>query len=271
MESVSVEGEMSVRKITPAAYLLQAERLMEAKKYVQAAAQFRNILKIERLLPFDRLGAVNGLTRCYTELYKWPKALQLADKSLEAEPVQRIPYLIQYRIHQLNKQWGKAYDSLKAYYENLSEAGRASYDKEIDEKETLEQLGELATKAGHKHDAFLYLEEIYSEKKKGDDKDRYLLRKLLMISIELGKRERAVFYFNETFEKYLPNDLTDKLSAELEDYMSLFMTNKWYAYVADLYERLYEADPENAEYRRRLIVALSKTDRIERARNLIAI
>lgn len=272
MEFVNVDIEMSIRKITPAAYLLQAERLMEAKKYVQAAAQYRNILKIERLLPFDRLAAVNGLTRSYTEQYKWPKALQLTEKSIEAEPIQRIPYLIQYRIHQLNKQWGKAYTSLKAYFEYLGEPGRASYDKEIDEKETLEQLSELATKAGHKHDAFKYLEEIYAEQNNDNsEEDRHLLRKLLMISIELGKRERAVFYFKEIFEKHLPNDLTDRQAAELDDYMTLFMTNKWYAYVGELYERLYAADPQNAEYRRRLIVALSKTDRIERARKLIAI
>ena len=271
LESVNVDDELSFRKITPAAYLLQAERLMEAKKYVQAAAQFRNILKIDRLLPFDRLGAVNGLTRCYTEQYKWPKALQLAEKSIEAEPVQRIPYLIQYRIHQLNKQWGKAYNSLKAYFEYLNQPGRASYDKSIDEKETLEQLGDLATKAGHKQDAFKYLEKIYLEKKKGKDTDRHLLRKLLMISIELGKRERAIYYFNEIFEEHLPNELTGKQSAELDDYMTLFMTNKWYVFVSELYERLFDAEPENAEYRRRLIVALSKTDRLERARKLIAI
>ena len=270
MELVNVDVEMSIRKITPAAYLLQAERLMEAKKYVQAAAQYRNILKIERLLPFDRLAAVNGLTRSYTEQYKWPKALQLTEKSIEAEPIQRIPYLIQYRIHQLNKQWGQAYMSLKAYFEYLDQPGRASYDKEIDEKETLEQLSELATKAGHKHDAFKYLEEIYSEKKDKND-DRHLLRNLLMISIELGKRERAVYYFKEIFEEHLPDNLTDRLSAELDDYMTLFMTNKWYAYASELYERLYAAEPDNTEYRRRLIVALSKTDRLDRARKLIAI
>lgn len=270
MESVNMEDEVSIRKITPAAYLRQAERLMDAKKYVQAAAHYRNILKIERLLPFDRLAAVNGLTRSYTEQYKWPKALQLTGKSLEAEPVQRIPYLIQYRIHQLNKQWGKAYTSLKTYFEYLDQPGRASYDREIDEKETLEQLSELATKAGHKHDAFKYLEEIYSEKK-DESENRHLLRKLLMISIELGKREQAVYYFNEIFEEHLPDDLTDRLSAELDDYMTLFMTNKWYEYAGELYERLYAAEPKNTEYRRRLIVALSKTDRLERARKLIAI
>lgn len=266
---MDASDEMSVRKITPAAYLLQAEELMEARKYVQAAAQFRNILKIEKLLSFDRLGAVNGLTRCYTEQYKWPKALQLAGKSLEAEPVQRIPYLIQYRIHQLNKQWAKAYESLKAYFEYLNQPGRASYDKAIDEAETLEQLGELATKAGYKHEAFRYLEEIYSVQKKGDDMP--LLRKLLMTSIELGKRERAIYYFNEIFEDKLPTGLNHKFSSEMNDYMTLFMNNKWYVFAGDLYERLYTAEPENAEYRRRLIVALSKTDRLDRARKLIAI
>jgi hypothetical protein len=49
------------------------------------------------------------------------------------------------------------------------------------------------------------------------------------------------------------------------------MKNEWYAFVGELYERLYTAEPENAEYRRRLIVAFSKTDRIDRARKLIAI
>jgi hypothetical protein len=271
IDSISAEGELSVRKITPAAYLLQAERLMEDKKYVQAAAQYRNILKIERLLPFDRLGAVNGLTRCYTEQYKWPKALQLSEKSLEAEPYQRIPYLIQYRIHQLNKQWAKAYDSLKAYYEHLSQPGLASYDSAIDEKETLEQLGELASKAGHKHEAFRYLEEVYKDKQQEKIEDTHLLRKLLMFAIELGKREEAIYYFNEMFGEYLPDNLSDRQRVELDDYMSLFMTNKWYAFAGDLYERLYEAEPDNGEYRRRLIVAFSKTDRIDRARKLIAI
>lgn len=271
MESISVEDEMSVCTITPAAYLLQAERLMQAKKYEQAADRFRSIMKIEQLLPFDRLGAINGLSRCYADQYKWQKALQLTEESLEAEPVQRTPYLIQYRIHKLNKQWAEAYESLKAYLESMNRAGRASYDRAIDEKETLEQLGELAAKAGRKPDAFRYLEEIYDKQENGGDEGRHLLRKLLMISIELGKRERAIFYFQEIYEECLPDDLTDGQLAELDDYMTLFMTNSWYVYVADLYERLYTADPENAEYRRRLIVALSKADMLERARKLIAI
>jgi hypothetical protein len=92
-----------------------------------------------------------------------------------------------------------------------------------------------------------------------------------MFAIELGKREEAIYYFNEMFGEYLPDNLSDRQRVELDDYMSLFMTNKWYAFAGDLYERLYEAEPDNGEYRRRLIVAFSKTDRIDRARKLIAI
>lgn len=269
LEQINPDAEIAVRNAPPAAFLLKAEQLMVERKYVQAAAHYRNILKIEKLLPYDRLGAVNGLTRCYTEQYKWPKALQLTQKSLDAEPQQRIPYLIQYRIHQLNKEWAKAYDALKAYYEHVDKTGRASYDRAMAEEDVLEQLGELATKAGYKHDAFRYLEEIYSEKSAGEDK--HLLRKLLMIAIELGKREKAICYFNDMFEENLPGNITSKEKAWLDDYMTLFMNNKWYTFVGEIYEQLYAAEPENPEYRRRLIVAFSKTDRIERARKLIAI
>lgn len=268
LDQIDTDKEIAVLDAPPAAYLLKAEQLMMERKYVQAAAQYRNILKIEKLLPFDRLGAVNGLTRCYTEQYKWPKAMQLAQKSLDAEPVQRIPYLIEYRIHQLNKQWAEAYEALKLYYEHIDETGRASYDRAMPEEDVLEQLGELATKAGHKHDAFQYLEEIYSEKVTGDDK--HLLRKLLMVAIELGKRERSIYYFNKMFEQSLPDNLTSKEKLWLDDYMTLFMNNQWYTFAGEIYEELYKAEPENPEYRRRLIVALSKTDRIERARKLIA-
>lgn len=270
-EQVDPEIEMSYKKQTPSVHLLLAERLMEQRKYVQASAHYRNILKIEKLLTFDRLAAVNGLTRCYTEQYKWPKALKLADKSIVAEPAQRIPYLIQYRIHQLNKQWEEAYSSLKTYFGHLNISTRAGYDKSISEDETLELLSELASKAGFKEDAFDYLEEIYADKR--GDAGKGLLRKLLMFAIELQKRERAVFYFNQMFEDKIlkGRELSDRQESELNDYMTLFMQNQWYVFVADTYEQLYTANPANAEYRRRLIVALSKTNRIERARKLIAI
>lgn len=262
-------AEMSITNVSPKVYLVQGERLMEERKYVHAAAQYRKVLKAEKLLPFDRLGAVNGLARCYTEQYKWPKALHLVEKSIEAEPVQRIPYLIQFRIYQLNRQWADAYKALKGYQDQLNIPSRSTFDMAINEEETLSKLGELAIKAGLKKEAFEHLEELYSDKK--EKFDRKLLRKLMMLSIELENRERAAFYFNEIYKESFPFDLTEKQVTELNDYMTLFMNNGWFIFVAEIYEELYAKFSDNSEYRRRLIVALTKTNRMERARKLIAI
>jgi len=262
------EQELAIRNVPPKIYLLLGERLMDQKKYVQAAAQYRKVLKTEKLLPFDRLAAVNGLSRVYTEQYKWPKALQLTEKAIEAEPVQRIPYLIRFRIHQLNQQWAEAYNSLKEYYDRLNIPSRSSFDIAISEEETLVKLADLALKAGLKEEAFTYNEELYSGKK--EEGRQELLRVLLMLAIELGKRERAVHYFNETFRADLPADLSERQAEELNDYMTLFMNNGWYAFASEIYEELYAHNSNDAEYRRRLIVSFSKTDRLDRARKLIA-
>lgn len=268
LSRVDPEVEMSIRNVSPKVYLVLGERLMDERKYVYAAAQYRKLLKAERLLPFDRLGAVNGLARCYTELYKWPKALQLAEKSIEAEPAQRIPYLILFRIYQLNKQWTEAYNALKAYHKQLAMTSRSSFDMAMSEEETLAKLSELAMKAGQKEEAYEFFEEIYADK--GEKADKKILRTLMMLSLELEKRERAIFYFEEIFKGAFPDKMTGKQVDELNDYMTMFMQNGWYVYASEIYEELYTRFSDDAEYRRRLIVALSKTDRIEKARKLIA-
>lgn len=265
---VDSDAEMSIRNVSPKVYLVLGERLMDERKYVHAAAQYRKLLKAERLLPFDRLGAVNGLARCYTEQYKWPKAIHLAEKSIEAEPAQRIPYLILFRIHQLNKQWAEAYSALKAYHKQMGITSRSSFDIAMGEEETLNKLSEFAMKAGRKEEAFGFFEEMYADR--GEAAGEEILRSLLMLSIELEKREQAIFYFKELFKDAFPDKMTGKQIAGLNDYMTMFMQNGWYVFAAEIYEELYTKFSDDPEYRRRLIVALSKTNRIEKARKLIA-
>lgn len=265
---VDPEMEMSTRNVSPKVYLVLGERLMDECKYVYAAAQYRELLNAERLLPFDRLGALNGLAQCYTEQYKWPKALHLAEKSIEAEPAQRVPYLILFRIYQLNKHWSDAYIALKAYHKQMGETSRSSFDKAMSEKETLAKLGEFAMKAGEKEEAFEYFEEMYTDK--GEAADKELLRSLMMLSIELEKREKAIMYCGKIFESAFPDKMTGRQIVELNDYMTMFMQNGWYVYASEIYEELYKKFSDDDEYRRRLIVAFSKTNRIEKARKLIA-
>src|SRR5690625_2316192 len=71
---IQTEEELSGAAMSPQVHLLEGRRLYREKKYVHATAYFRRVLKREKLLPFDRLAALNGLVQCYTEQYKWDKA-----------------------------------------------------------------------------------------------------------------------------------------------------------------------------------------------------
>lgn len=265
--SANPDDELSERNVSPKVHLLNAEARMGEKKYAQAAAQYRRVLRTENLLPFDRLAAVNGLAGCLTEQFKWPQAVSLAETSLEAEPLQRIPYLIQYRIHQLNKQWREALNVLKAYNEGLNRPSRASFDRGINEYETLLSLADLASKAGDREESLNYYEQIYAMR--NGEVDRDFLKSMLILSLELSDFEKSVCYFEELYRELIPEELTQEQKGEVNDYLGMFMAEGWFEYCGGLYRELYKSEPNNPEYRRRLIVTFSKTDKIDEARDLI--
>ncbi len=270
-EVLDTDDEMSVFNYSPQVYLVTGDRYLKDRKYVHSAAQYRQLPKTKKLLPFDRLAAVNGLASSLTEQYKWEQALVLADKSLESEPVQNIPYLIQFRIHQLNKHWKKAYEALRKYYEvqfyeNIYLFSKANFEVAISREVTIMNLADLASKNGNLEQAFDYLEEIYEMK--GGLVSEDTIKQLLVLSIEMADHDKSVLYFHKLFGDPVPKTLSESDNAELNDYMDMFMKNKWYDLVHSVYSRLYVAHPENDEYRRRLIVTLLKTNRIEQARDL---
>lgn len=265
---VDPDLELSVQAFAPKVYLVQGDRFFRQGKYVHAAAQYRRLLKKEKLLPFDRLGAVNGLTSCLAEQFKWPQAMALAQKSIEAEPLQKLPYLIQYQIFQLSKQWDEALEVLDRYYELINLPSKANFDKAIDEEETLLNLADLALKGGSKKQASEYFEKLFLMK--DGDVERSFLERLLLLSIELSDYERSVFFFQRMFDDLIPDKFDEEQEQSLHDYMSMFMRKGWYDFVFNIYNQLYTFYPENNEYKRRLIVTLSKTDRLEKARKLIA-
>lgn len=268
VEHVKTEEELSVRGFSPKVYLVQGERYFQSGKYIHAAAQYRKLLNEERLLPFDRLAAVNGLTSCMAEQYKWDKTVVLAQQSIDAEPMQWLPYLIQFRIFQLNKQWDEALQVLNTYYRLSSRCSGASFDKAITEEETLLNLIELAIRAGKREQASAYLEELFNLKQ--GDVEHGFLHKVLILSIELADYERSVFFFMRMFENCIPDKLDEVQLNELNHFLSMFMKKGWYEFTLEIYSRLYEYQPQNELFKRRLIVALTKTQRMDKARALIA-
>lgn len=269
LSGINIEEEMSVTDFSPLLYLYEGFKLLEERKPAYAAAHFRALLKREKLIAYDRLAAVNGLAGCFTEQYKWGKALALANESIEAESQQFLPYLIKFRIFQLNKQWVEALDVLMTYRELQVDPGfsRANFEKFINAEETVTHLADLAIRTGLRRDALQFYEELYSLKQAKNDNE--LLNILLVLSIELLDYERSVFYFKAIFEEFIPDKLCEEKARELNDFLTMFMVNGWFDYPSEVYDLLYEQESENGDYRRRLIVTLSKTNRLDRARQLI--
>lgn len=267
-QHIDIDEELSIKRYSPKLYLVQGERYFNAKKYVHAAAQYRQVLKEEKLLPFDRLGAVNGLASCLAEQHKWTNAITLAKESLNAELFQSLPYLIQFKIHELRKEWYKAYEIMCKYHEHYSLHSRASFDKIIDEEQTLVDLAHMALRTGNRREAANYFDKFFTFKR--GDVDRSLLYKVLVLSIELNDFERSVSLFESLFKKKLSDKLDEKDQEELNDIMTMFMKRKWYEYVSEVYTKLNQSYPENRIYKRKLIVALTKTNRLDKAKTMLA-
>ena len=266
---VEVETELSQPFQASRLYLVQGKRDLKNNKYVRAAAQFRQLLKKEKLLPFDRLAAVNGLASCLAEQHKWEKALSLTKQSLEAESLQCLPYLIQFRVHELRKEWHDALNALQRYYDRFSLFSRANFDRKIDEEKTLVNLANVALKAGQRSKATDYFEKLFMFKR--DNADREMLEKALLLSIELGDYERSVYLFERMFGDQLPlHDMQEQLREEIDEVMTMFMKRDWYDYVSTVYRKLYNAHPEDQEYKRKLIVTLTKTNRLDQAKKMVA-
>ncbi len=266
---IDIDQELSLKNQAPKLYLVQGNRYLQEKKYVRAAAQFRQLLKKQKLLPFDRLAGVNGLASCFAEQHKWEKALSLTKQSLEAESFQRLPYLIQFRIHELRKDWQKAFDVLKQYYERLSLFSSASFDRKIGEEKSLVNLANIALKAGHRAKATDYFDRLFSFKR--GNADEAMLEKALLLSIELNNLERSVYLFERIFNDRLPPCQMDAESREqIDQVMTMFMKKDWYDYVSTIYKKLHDAHPEDQEYKRKLIVTLTKTNRLDQAKKMVA-
>lgn len=268
MNNMDPDEELSIYNFSPQVYLQLGHHYYEQRKYVLAAAQYRHLLKMKNLLPYDRLAAFNGLAGCFVETYKWEKAIEMAKKSIQEEPMQYLPHLIQYRIFQLNKQWGEALMALEQYFNALNCGSKANYDKYISSEETLLKLGKLSINTGNKNKALQYYESYYQMKK--GCVDDHFLDMLLVLSIEQNDYQKSIYFFKEIFDQYIPDKLTEELQSKLHDFLAMFMVNGWYDYAFEIYDLLYEEDSENSEYRRRLIVTLTKTNRIEKAKKLIA-
>lgn len=92
---------------------------------------------------------------------------------------------------------------------------------------------------------------------------------MLLLSIELDDYDRSTNLFEQLFKERLPHNLDEEGQGELDKIMTLFMEREWYDYVSKVYNNLHDAHPQNRSYKRRLIVTLTKTNRLDRAKTML--
>ncbi len=277
---LDTERELVSPRPSSQSFLVAGRRLVQQGDYVLAAAQFRKVLKTEKLLVCDRAAALNGLAGCKAEQFKWDRAAEFAEKSIRLQPRQWLPYLILFRIHQLGKRWQEAHDVLSEYHRMNKQVSGASFDRTLSETETLKQLADMSARAGNMEGAFSYYQKLYesdkpavasddSEASVKADSGNKLLERLLIFALELEKYDCSVHYYREMFGDIAPGEMDEQREELLFDCLGLFMRNGWYDFASARYKELVENEPENDVYMRRWLVALSKSKDIDKARSLL--
>lgn len=266
-QDVDLEFERAQASMPTTIHLYEARNLIKANKYVQAAAEYRQVLKKADVLPYDYLAGLNGIARCYAEQHKWNRALEYTEESIAREQQQYIPYLIQFRIYQMNKNWGAALESLEHYWENIKSYSRSSHETILPSSDTLLQMSNLSLKAGKNELAYKYLTQYMD--KMGADLDTQYSHAALTLCIELSMKKEALKHLNELYPNPVVFEFTDEEEARFHDYLELFLNKSWYEPVQQIYTALYNANPDSEHYKRRLIVTLIKADRLDQAKSLL--
>ncbi len=265
--NIVVEKELSTRYPAAQLHLVTGIRHFEAGRYVHAAAQFRRVIQSTSVLLFDKVAAVNGLASCKAEQYKWTRAVELAEESIRLQPSQQLPYLILFRIHQLAKRWTEAHEILEACFHVHGRRSEASFDKSLPEQELLSLMGDMAFRAGKRNDSFRHYRHLYELLKGGAPHD--LTERLLLLALEENEYELSMDCFQELFGDPDSGTMDEYWESAVFDYLGHFMENGWYEFASGYYERMMQQKPENEVYKRRWVVALSKSKDIEKARSLL--
>ncbi len=266
-QDIDLEVERTQTPLPTTVHLFEARHLIKSNKYVQAAAEYRQVLKKADVLPYYYLAALNGIARCHAEQHKWTRALEYTEESISREVQQYMPYLIQFRIYQMNKNWSAALAALQHYWRNTTLGSRSSHETKLPSAETLIQLSNLSLKAGKNDLSYEYLANYIDIM--GDKLDTQYQHAALTLAIELSLKKEALAHLYKLYPNPVLFEFTEEEEARFHDYLELFLNQSWYEPVQKIYTDLYNAHPDSEHYKRRLIVTLIKSDRLDQAKSLL--
>ncbi len=241
----------------------------ERHRYAEAEEYLQKVLDGRPLFEFDRLAAHNNLAHSQLEQHKLDEAAETARRSAEVNPAQRAPYLIMQRAHLMEGRREKSFEAMRSYLEHLPQPTAANLDTRLSASATHHLMADMKFREGDYKKAFHHYGEYYRLEE--GEVEQPVLEKLFIYSIELKDKESSIRYFHDMFGEYLPDRLTDDMSARLLESLSLFMDNEWYDFVSEIYEQLVTQNPENNELLNGWITTLIRNEEVEKARSLISV
>lgn len=238
----------------------------EKKGFSNAIRFFNKALKQRKLAPWNELAALNSLANAYMEIYKLHEACKTAKKSLEIAADQRAPYLTLYQYYNLKGDHKEAYKALKKYVEISDVSTKANWDVYLPKAQATFLMAEISLYLGRHENAFNHYKQFFNYHN-GSVSDT-ILEKLLIYSIELEDREKAICYFKELFGTDWSREFEDGQIDRIKEALSLFADKNWYGFVDNVYEQLVAHKPEDERLRNGWIRMLVKNDEIQRAQAL---
>jgi tetratricopeptide (TPR) repeat protein len=155
------------------------------------------------------------------------------------------------------------------YLEYHDKKTRTNYDVHLKKDECHYLIAEAAFRDGDYQQAFKHYEQYYVL---NDGKiDREILKKLFIYSIELSDYDNSVQYFMDMFGDYIPDLLSAENYKLMQDALSLFIEKGWIELPCDIYEQLYEHNPDDEKILHHWVAALIKAKKVKKAQRLLAI
>ncbi|MGM0587738.1 MAG: tetratricopeptide repeat protein [Bacteroidota bacterium] len=218
----------------------------------------------------DQPAVINGLAQVAFQNQQWDQCRSLLDQSLELNEQQQLPHLIRFNLASKQMRWEEAYQQLYTYLQVLAEGSRVNHDVVMPLDQTHKLLADTAYQGGQHERAFVHYQEVYRiQNELGTEPSPEVLERLLLYSIELDEKEKAIMYFQHLYHSELDNELNDEQWNVIDRRIQLFAGNEWFDFVVAQYERLFEHNKNRPSALRRLVAALIKNEQIERAQSLI--
>ena len=252
---------------TPMDSFWQAVYCAERQKFYRAEKLFRQSMNTDFLLEFYHLAARNGLAISLFEQHRLDDAFEIADESVLLNNRQYTPWILMHKICWMKSDWIGAYQYLEKYLETEKYNSESGFDIRMSRSDSFYLLAEVSLYNGDYSKAFRHLEKFF-EINNGEVSDE-IPEKLLIFAAELKLKEKAIFYFNEIYNRHTLEKPDEKVMNRLLETLSLIEDNGWNDFASNIYEKLIAVYPGNHKILQGWLTSLIRSNQLQKAKVLM--